>query len=353
MQTLVMLKSKIRAASARHETLQGQSYLVAPVVMITEGVHEGSAGPLYYPADELAKTPASWNAKPIVLYHPDGPTATDRDVLESRGVGTIMNTKYEDGKLKAEAWLLADRIDKVDPRIREFIENKQIMEVSTGLFTDLIEPGGVWNGEEYEATAINYRPDHLALLPDMVGACSVEDGAGLLRNANLSVEDWLALAPAELRDRFREHQRAYNDVQARLIGVILANEQNDFSEKALKAMPLDELSSIARLAQQIQNTEDDEERRPMKYNYSGQATTNIPRRDDDESFEPLPLPRWDAPIENARDTGPQLVRDEDGDEIPVLDLPRIDYSKPPKTNQPKRDNDGDGDVPILELPKWD
>ncbi len=171
--------------TVRNDTMEGRDYLVAPMIMIVEGVHEGSNGPLYYPADELAKIPSIWNHKPIVVYHPqlNGAmvSACDPDILSNRKVGVIMNTTFDDGKLKAEAWLEIDRMNKVDERIAEAIENKETMELSTGLFTDNENVEGEWNGEAYEAIARNYRPDHLALLPDLKGACSIEDGAGFLR----------------------------------------------------------------------------------------------------------------------------------------------------------------------------
>lgn len=154
------------------------------MVMMTEGVHAGSGGPLYYPKDELSKIPAIWNHKPVVVYHPtlngEGVSACDKDVIESHKVGVILNTKWDD-KLKAEAWLYEDSLKRVDPRVLAAIENNQMMEVSTGLFTDNEETAGEWNTEKYGAIARNYRPDHLAILPDQIGACSVKDGAGLLR----------------------------------------------------------------------------------------------------------------------------------------------------------------------------
>lgn len=184
--------------NTRHETLMGQEYLVAPMVMLTEGVHCGSGGPLFYPKEELSKIPEVWNHKPIVVYHPTANgkslSACNPDVLNTRGVGMIMNTKFgevevdKEGKkikvpaLKAEAWLNTERVKKVDNRITEAIENKTIMEISTGLFTENEDAAGEWNGESYSAVARNFKPDHLALLPDQIGACSVADGAGLLRN---------------------------------------------------------------------------------------------------------------------------------------------------------------------------
>ncbi|MDD5502847.1 MAG: DUF2213 domain-containing protein [Candidatus Thermoplasmatota archaeon] len=173
------------AGNIRYDWMEGQRYLVAPMVMLVEGVHAGSGGPLYYPSEELSKTPEMWNHKPIVVYHPEingKPTsACDPDILTSRKVGVIMHSRFEEGKLKAEAWLNEDRLKAVDKRILDHLEKGQMMELSTGLFTDNEEVEGEWNGESYVAIARNYRPDHLALLPDLVGACSIRDGAGFLR----------------------------------------------------------------------------------------------------------------------------------------------------------------------------
>lgn len=171
----------------RHDEMMGRKYLVAPMIMLVEGVHDGSGGPLFYPEEELAKTPQIWNHKPVIVYHPQagglGISACDPIILSNRQVGVIMNTKFEDGKLKAEAWMEEDRMNKVDERISGFIEKNVMMELSTGLFTDneSADEGAKWNEEAYDAIARNYRPDHLALLPDLKGACSIEDGAGFLR----------------------------------------------------------------------------------------------------------------------------------------------------------------------------
>jgi hypothetical protein len=42
---------------------------------------------------------------------------------------------------------------------------------------------GDWNGIKYNSVAKNHRPDHLALLPGGVGACSVKDGCGIRANS--------------------------------------------------------------------------------------------------------------------------------------------------------------------------
>ena len=170
----------------RRETFEGRQYLVAPMVMLTEGVHEGSAGPLLYRNEDLAKTPEVWNHKPIVVYHPQingvGVSACDPDILTNRKIGYVFNTTFKDGKLIAEAWLDIERTAAVDERILNALEAGQMVELSTGLFTDNLDESGTWNGEDYIGVAVNHRPDHLAILPDKKGACSIKDGAGLLRN---------------------------------------------------------------------------------------------------------------------------------------------------------------------------
>ena len=192
--------------STRHDKLDGKDYLVAPMIMIVEGVLNGTNGPLLYPADELAKTPAVWNMKPVVVYHPSkngkGISACDVDIIKNRGVGLIMNAVFEDNKLKAEAWIDVNKAAEVDDRIVEAIEKNTVMELSTGLFTDNERSEGEFDGKPYTGIARNYRPDHLALLPDQKGACSIEDGAGFLRlnvsNAGTSVEIDLKETPVNL-----------------------------------------------------------------------------------------------------------------------------------------------------------
>lgn len=188
-----LLTVNLVAAKTRVDTLEGRGYTVVPMVLLTEGVHAGSSGPLLYNSDELGKTPAVWNHKPVVLYHPElngeGISACDPAILNNRKIGIMFNTKYEKGRLLSEAWVDMDRCKTVDERVFNAINNGEMMELSTGLFCDLdSEPGEFTRNdaaktkEKYVGIARNFRPDHLAVLPDKVGACSIADGAGFLRN---------------------------------------------------------------------------------------------------------------------------------------------------------------------------
>ncbi len=177
--TVVFNLGKVKT---KHETLEGEDHLVIPMVMLTVGVHNGSAGPLYYPETELGRTPQVWNAKPITLGHPPGgASGCDPAIINSRKLGVCLNTAF-DGRLASEAWLNVKRCKTLCPELLTRLEKGEAVEVSTGLWTENEETPGTWNGEAYTAVARNHKPDHLAVLLDTKGACSLADGAGLLVN---------------------------------------------------------------------------------------------------------------------------------------------------------------------------
>ena len=80
------------------------------------------------------------------------------------------------------AWFDEKRLEDIAPEVLKSINDNLVVEVSVGVYSDEENTQGTWNGEKYTAIAYNHRPDHLAILPDAVGACSIEDGCGLLVN---------------------------------------------------------------------------------------------------------------------------------------------------------------------------
>jgi len=171
----------------REETLDGKKHLVVPVVMMVEGVHNGSKGPIFHMGSELARWTEAWNGIPVTVSHPvkegTNVSANAPDVLDSSSVGRIFNTTYDNG-LKAEAWIDFDKISAKSIEALEAIQNGEPLDVSVGVFNDIEEAqeGAEWNGESYGTIAYNYRPDHLALLPGEEGACSWKDGCGIRTN---------------------------------------------------------------------------------------------------------------------------------------------------------------------------
>jgi hypothetical protein len=181
---LTLLVSNL-AGSIRREILGGQEYIVAPVTMIVPGVLNGSQGPLLYTLEEIGKNLERWNGIPLVVYHPthngEYTSARDPEVLNTQGIGRVFGAAVN-GKLTAEAWFNVADVRRVDQRVLDSLEQGKPIELSTGLLTRHRIKEGTFNGEEYKAVVYDLQPDHLAILPDVKGACSIEQGCGVLIN---------------------------------------------------------------------------------------------------------------------------------------------------------------------------
>jgi hypothetical protein len=180
------------ATEVRTETHGGRPHVVAPCILLVEGVHPGSQGPLLYLEDELGAYPSAWDGRPVVIDHPrdaDGLPipAGSPEIMETHGAGFLTGTHVipsngQPAKLKTELWLDVERMNVLAPRVLELVHGGLEVEISTGLFADATGTPGEWNGEAYHARAQNLRPDHLAILPTSTGACSWEDGCGIRAN---------------------------------------------------------------------------------------------------------------------------------------------------------------------------
>lgn len=184
--TVVSITMNLSPVGLREVSLNGRDYLVVPTVMLVKGVHNGSNGPLMYMEEDMQRSCTAWNHKPVVLYHPEQGSASEVKNLENQYLGLVLNARW-DGKLRCDTYLDIQRCDQLDTRIIKNVRKGQTIEVSTGLAVDL-EPveNGEFEGVEYKYIARNHQPDHLAILLDSVGACSVEDGAGLFQLNEMS-----------------------------------------------------------------------------------------------------------------------------------------------------------------------
>jgi hypothetical protein len=177
-----VIKLQVQADKIRKETFDGKPHTVLPAVIAIAGVLNGAK----LTADELGKYVASWDGRPIPLLHPqkqgEHVSANLPDVLELR-VGTVFNAFMDGDALKAEFWIDDERMDRRGRTqlLSDMVEGKTVMEVSTAYFCDVIQNIGEFKGAKHEVEHRNLRPDHVALLPGEVGACSVADGCGVPR----------------------------------------------------------------------------------------------------------------------------------------------------------------------------
>ena len=183
------------SGGARRVIRNGREFLVAPLSMLRTGVLAGSKGPLFYPTQEIAKNHGAWDGTPIVVYHPTrngrDVSAQAPDILAKSGIGYVAKPVVKNGKLRGEGWFDVEHVKRIDNRIYESLVKGRPIELSTGLYTDNVpaQNGANYNGRPYVAVARNYKPDHLAILPDQIGACSIKDGCGVLINRS-SGETW-------------------------------------------------------------------------------------------------------------------------------------------------------------------
>lgn len=170
-------------ATAEIKKLDGKNHIVVPAVAITEGVLNN----IFYSADEIKNFAQSWNGVPVPVNHPvnnagNAISANSPNVENTTNIGKFYNTEFDDGKLKGEIWINIDKAERLKyGHIVKAFENNEMMEISTGLFATIIKQAGIYNGKSYNGVATEIRPDHLALLPNEKGACSIEDGCGAMR----------------------------------------------------------------------------------------------------------------------------------------------------------------------------
>lgn len=184
--------------AGRTETIGGEEYVVAEAIILREGILNGSDGPLYYPQPEISKRVGIWNGYPIVAPHPyiwvNGEMKHvsanhSPKIAEQFTVGTVYNDRMgtHDGKpvRKVDLYFNVEKANRVDGRIVPAVRAGEPINVSTGIFTEKRKAveNSSWNGRAYTHSVHNIGPDHLAVLMDEKGACSVADGCGINLNA--------------------------------------------------------------------------------------------------------------------------------------------------------------------------
>lgn len=183
-------------------TERGREYIVSSVVMIVPGVLHGTSGRLYYPPAGLAAAAPKWDRIPVTLGHPRvGNTYVAVNSREGRRVtvrlGEVRSPAFRSGRLVASAWLDTRAVGKASPALLRRIRAGERVEVSTGLAA--IELDDPPPGVDAWGTVLNHQPDHLAILTDSPGACSVQAGCGLnnsLEAAEAFFRDVLAMVRA-------------------------------------------------------------------------------------------------------------------------------------------------------------
>ena len=176
------------------KTYREKEYTVIPIIALVEGVRFGAnqSNPELCLAEHFGESIVSWNLIPVTDGHPkvDGNFVSARslELQEEWAIGFTEGARLEDSKLKINVWLENARAAQI-PNVQVFLDaanNNEMFEVSVGFFSKVIPQAGVYEGNKYSGIVTNVVPDHLALLANATGACSIADGCGGPRVFTLS-----------------------------------------------------------------------------------------------------------------------------------------------------------------------
>ena len=157
----------------------GKEYISVPAVIMVEGVHHGSQGKVLHTAEYLSVNVEDWDDIPVTITHPmKGGNYVGVAECPEYITGHTTHTVWEDG-LKTELVLDVNKLSKISPKTLKSLQANEPIEVSIGTFSENIEEKGTFKGEDYDAKTVSYIPDHVAILPDDIGACSYVDGCGI------------------------------------------------------------------------------------------------------------------------------------------------------------------------------
>lgn len=151
--------------------------LVAPVVLIRQGVLCGSAGCVLWKGDVIKASVKQWEGIPVVLNHPkiDGQFVSAKQ-KPGHIIGRVTKPRFDSFKNCLHATI---EVSIGRPNTNNIMDLK---EVSVGVFGESKTETGLYHNKYYEAVATSMIPDHLALLKGDIGACSWEDGCGIRVN---------------------------------------------------------------------------------------------------------------------------------------------------------------------------
>jgi hypothetical protein len=201
----------------RTEYLDGREYLVAPVVPIVQGI----LNDFFVSAEEIGAFVDAWNGIPIPIGHPQNDygeyISANSPALWSQSPGRFFNAAMDGSRLTGEAWMDVEKCTAMGGMAADCLAQMragELIECSTAFWPHTELTPGVWNGQHYKGIHRHLRPDHLALLPEGIGACSVADGCGIRACAcagpctcqeeeSMDHDDDLGMKPGKLRQAIR------------------------------------------------------------------------------------------------------------------------------------------------------
>jgi hypothetical protein len=165
----------------RTEETGGTEYLVAPVTFIKSmDLHLG-----YVPEREIEKATEKWPGTRVIADHPKDESgefvSINNPTADKTPFGFIDDTTTKTNgtaETFGEVWINVEKAESIGgeaEEIKEELANNRTIGVSAA-YGGIRLPSGVYDGEERDRVVGNLRPDHVALLRNREGRCSITDG---------------------------------------------------------------------------------------------------------------------------------------------------------------------------------
>jgi len=241
-QTNYIISNVETTKKIERKLFEGVEHLIVPVIGAKEMVMNG----YFYPANEFKDWIETWEGVPVPINHPKqnnvAISARSPRIQELTSVGHFFDVEFtQNNELKGNLYINIEKVKKLNADyIIEKFENGEIMEVSTGLYSNIENVSGEYNGQKYQGIVRHIRPDHLALLPNEIGACSVVDGCGAGIKNDCQCNDSLSSCGCENEKK----NNLVEKVKEALSVINLKKYLDNYSHKEIKKNIHDELSKM-------------------------------------------------------------------------------------------------------------
>lgn len=159
---------------------EGEVYIKLPSVLQKSGLLTSGRGQtIFYSKQTLHEGADSMSGKSVFLNHQlenSKGNTEEPDIHNRSRIGTVYNAMFSQEKdaLIGDVYLNLKRIKSIIPKIEKPILAGVALELSTG-----VRVTGAYDESKGYINAEHIIFDHLALLPDAKGSCSLADGCGL------------------------------------------------------------------------------------------------------------------------------------------------------------------------------
>lgn len=161
-------------------TSDGTEWLVADLTLLKPMDLDGG----YVPRRHVRASAPKWDGVPLTNGHPRKgdrliSANSSTEVIESTWRGFVMNTRFDGTFVQGQAWFPKDRM--FSRLVANDVGGGDEVSVSPGYHYRPLQ-SGVYDGQYHKQVAGNLRPDHVAVLRDREGICSVDDGCRVAAN---------------------------------------------------------------------------------------------------------------------------------------------------------------------------